>query len=671
MNLSQASAKLSEERIKQFESAPAWEGILVRGLSWRAAMQDRDAVQEAYGRLSSSANEALAAMILRFGAAPVEEERLLTELKEHTALSGAEARIGLGQLQEAGIVLVAAKLWGDRSCFIPADSFPVWQQALFPCAWSDSNAPVQPLMDASGQFVGVKEPFGRRLLYMLAALMKSETDFTSKGVLPKKTIQRLQNALGLEEELLKAFPWSVPRSENYPLPVGFGLAAAAAAGLLNRDEQGASADPEGLQSWFGISDNQRERALLLWACGYMVRASKENALIGAALTSASSELWLSANELADWGALLAERSGTAQDGGRNIRSTVERWLYLWHELGWIELAERYGPDNGMELVFRKREFQDGIDSQLIVQPTGELLAVPGSSFAMRWELELIAERAGSEEPVLYRLTASSVAAALEQGRSKDGIASFLRKASGEAGLPVQLLSMLEQWSGRACRYSFEQATLLRCDTAELAEEAMRLTGISPHLIERIGEKHFMVNPAAVSEIRGLLNKAGYPPRKGILQALEGAAAAYPHVPEPGMGAVSCWKEGRTRQSEAGEWLYEPQPLQHFALDLALPAYSVTLLPCMDQVPAAWWRQLRSYHASTRKELIQQAVAMETAVQLKLAGELRQFVPERIELRGAQWAVTGKLVDDKQPERSRLTPDMWEEMKLVLPSGLTL
>lgn len=668
MNLGQASAKLSAERIKQFEDAAPWKGALSLGLSWRAAMQDRDAVQEAWSRLSSSASETLAAMMLRFGAAPVEEERLLSEVKEHTALPGAEARIGLGQLQEAGIVLVATKLWGERSCFIPTDSFPVWQQALFPCTWRDSNLPVQPLMNASGQFLGVKEPFGRRVLYMLAALMKTEKNFTSKGVLPKKTIQRLQDALGLEEGLLKSFPWSAPRSENYPLPVAFGLAAAAAVGVLKRNEQGVSADTEGLQSWFGISDNRREQALWKWACGYMIRASKEDALIGAALTGVSSELWRSANELADWGNLLAVRSGTIPDDVQNIRSTVERWLYLLQELGWIELAERHDPDNGVELVFRRSEFPDAIDSQLIVQPTGELLAVPGSSFAMRWELELIAERIQSEEPVLYRLTASSVAAALEQGRSKAGIASFLQKASGEAELPVQLLSMLEQWSGRACRYSFEQATLLRCDTAELAEEAIRLSGISPHLIERIGEKHFMVNPAAVSEIRGLLNKAGYPPRKGIVQALEGAIAAYPCVSDPIMGA-DAYPEAETQQS--GEWLYEPHTLQHFVMDPALPAHSVTLLPGMDQVPAAWWLQLRSYHASTRKELIQQAVAMETAVQLKLEGELRQFVPERIELRGAQWAVTGKLIDDKQSERSRLTPDMWEEMKLVLPSGLTL
>ncbi|RJE90575.1 hypothetical protein D3P07_00235 [Paenibacillus sp. 1011MAR3C5] len=671
MNLAQSIAKLSDERMKQFEKSAVWKDASAQEMSWREAMLDSDAVNAALNRLSSFAKESLAALLLRFGAESVEEDRLLAEVREHTTLSGAEARMGLSQLQEAGIVLVAAKMWGDRSCFLPADSFLIWQQRLFPCRWTESTtASVQPLMDASGGFLGVKEPFGRRVLYMLSALMKSETAYTSKGVLPKKTIQRMQAALGLENGPLEAFSWRVARGESYPVPVAVGLAAAAALGLLRREERGVNVDQERLQSWCAMSDCERERELFHWVCGYLLRGSREDAHIGAVLASAPSGEWHSAGEVAEWGALFIENSGTAF-GDSPMMNKIERWLYFLQELGWMELAEGQDPCKGIELLFRRRGFPSAIVGQLIVQPTGEMLIEPGSSFGMRWEMELIAERMHNEEPVLYRMTAASVAAALEQGRTKDVMAGFLMKASGEKGLPVQLVSMLEQWASRSCRYTFEQATLLRCDTAELAEEAKRQSGLASHLLIQISEKDFIVNPSAVGEIRQLLNKAGYPPRKRIIQSLEDQDAAYPDLTVPGIELQHDSELAADQLFESNEWLYEPMTLRHYELDQGSQATVVKLLPGLDQVPAAWWRQLRSYHASTRKELMQKAVAMETAVQLKLEGQLRHFIPEQIDLRGEQWSVTGKLVDDKQSERSRLTPDMWDEMKLVLPNGVNL
>ncbi|REK76373.1 helicase-associated domain-containing protein [Paenibacillus paeoniae] len=671
MNLAQLSDKLSSERVKQLESSTVWEAVVARGMSWQEAMLNHSAVTAAWDRLSSSAKGSLEAFMLLVGAAPVEEDKLLAALREHTALSGMEARMGLRDLQEAGIVLAAAKVWGERICFMPTDSFLLWHQLLFPCPLNEIAVPVQPLMDASGTFLGAQEPLSRRVLYMLSALVKSETAFTSKGILPKKTIQRLQEALRLEDGRLAHFAWSVARREAYPLSVAAGLAAAAAMGLLRREERGLNVDHEGLQRWSAMSDCDREEAMISWAFGYGLKGTREDVHIGAALASASAGKWYSASEVAEWGELLLHSSGAASKNGLML-DRVTRWLTFLHELGWMELAERLGALEGTGLLFRRREFSSAIDGRLIVQPTGELLVAPGSSLGMRWELELIAERIHREEPVLYRMTAHSVAAALEHGRTKEGVADFLAKASGEAELPIQLESMLEQWANRSSRYSFTEAMLLRCDTAELAEQAISLSGIAEHVLARIGEKDFIIDPAGVSELRGLLNKAGYPPRKGIVQALDDGGAGYPYIADFNETLGQTYTPlTPDRSFESAEWLYEPMTLRHYELDQTGGAAAVTILSGMDRVPTAWWRQLRSYHASTRKELIQQAVAMETAVQLNLDGKLRNFVPEQIELRGEQWAVTGKLIGDELAERSRLTPDMWEEMKLVLPSGIIM
>lgn len=672
MNLVQSLERLLPECVKAFEGSDIWQDAAAKGLSWQDALLDREAVKEALSRLSRPAKEVLVALQLRFGAEPVEEDRLLSALREHTALSGAEARLGLRQLEDAGIVLVAKKVWGDRICFMPTESFLLWQQILFPCQLTEYSDPVQPLIDDTGRYIGVKEPLGRRLLYMLSALLKSESSFTAKGVLPKKTVQRLQAALELEENLLRTFTWSAAHGEHYPVPVAFAFAAAAGMGLLKRDEQGLSVDPAGLQKWFSQSEKEQEKQILRWAYGYLVRSTGMDAHVGAALTGVPSGKWFSAIEAEEWGARLLGGSGLPAEGKPAV-NRVERWLCLLHELGWLELAAKGLALDGSELMFRWREFPAAISRGLIIQPTGEMLVEPGSDHCLRWELELIAERMNREEPVLYRLTASTIAAALEQGRTKERIIRFLTEASGEGELPVQILSMLEQWTSRSCRYAFVQAMLLRCDTAEMAEQAMSVPGLAPHLLARVGDRDFIVDPSAVSEIRQWLKNSGYPPRKGIGQALAAEPVVYPYISGPDAD-LHMVKQRTDRLSESGEWLYEPLSLRHYELEQANGAPSVTLLSDIDRIPAAWWRQLRSYHASTRKELMQQAVAMETAVQLKLEGQLRNFVPEQIEHRGDVWSVTGKLIGDEYNEysiRSRLTPDMWEEMKLVLPSGVIL
>jgi hypothetical protein len=80
----------------------------------------------------------------------------------------------------------------------------------------------------------------------------------------------------------------------------------------------------------------------------------------------------------------------------------------------------------------------------------------------------------------------------------------------------------------------------------------------------------------------------------------------------------------------------------------------------------WTKQLRTYHHSTRRELIEQALEWQTPVQLRIERELRSFVPEKLEQQESGWAVVGLLRDEPDRQPIRLTPDMWEEMRLVIP-----
>lgn len=680
MKMLQLIEKLPPERLGLFAESPIWRDAAEKGMLWQEAMVDRFAVKEAVERMSSYAKQTLRAMLRQFGAEPAAEDRLMQALREHTNMAGAECRIGLRQLVSAGILFAVRKMWGERLYFIPADSFLAWQQALFPRQLEEKNGIVNPITDSSGAFVGVMEPFGRRMLYALAALLKSDASFTAKGVLPKKTMQKLDAALRFQETKLRAFPINWAHSEHYSAAVALFLSASSAAGFLKKEEGRLIPDEALLQDWFTLSDEQRERGLQQWLLLYLLRASGQEAHIAGVLLSAEMEKWYSIQDAESLCAPLVGSSAVLQadDLTLTINRRLMRWIDLFHEFGWMELAEL---QEGRErcVVFRWRSFPAEMRTDgLIVQPNGEIIAPPDCGHAVRWELETIAERQTDQEPVLYRITSASIAAALEHGRSRERIVRFLKQAGGGEALPSPVEAMLMEWTSKACRFAFDQVTLLRCDSAEMAEHALQLPELTPLLLQRLGDKEFIVDSRAISDIRSVLQKSGYPPRKAIGASTEKAAPSYPEIPFPlpvrylkNSDSDAVASASFSLKDDGGSWLYEPLSLHHFELIVEeQAARPIELLPGIESVPSAWWRQLRSYHASTRKELMQQAVTLETAVQLRVNGELLSFVPEQVEQRGNEWAVTGRLIAGDMPERSRLTPDMWEEMKLLLPEGIT-
>lgn len=673
MNTLQLRGKLSGERLSLFLESPIWLGSAERGMSWREAVTDSAEIQAAIERMSSYAKQTISTMLQQFGAEPVPEERLLNALREQTSMAGAECRIGLRQLESAGILFAVRKMWGERLYFIPADCFLPWQQALFPCPLEEKFAIVSPVTDSEGAFLGVQEPFGRRLLYVLSALLKSDTSFTAKGVLHKKTIQKLDTALQIQEEKLRAFSMNWAHSEHYSAAAALALSACSAEGLLIKKEGQLITDEKGLRDWLLLSDEEREEQLLKWLLDYLFRCTGQDSHIAGILLYADKEKWYSVQDAESWCSHLLSSDNNQT---MTMRRRLERWIGLFHEMGWMELAEM---EEGQERfqVFRWRSFA-GVTAEegLIVQPNGEILALPDCGHLVRWELELIAERLTADEPVLYRMTSASIAAALELGRSRDSIERFLKEAGIEDALSSQISAMLKEWTSKACRFSFDQVTLLRCDSVEMAEHALKVTELATLLLQRIGDKDFIVDSQAVGKIRSLLQKSGYPPRKAVGNAVESGSAAYPFIPlnqidkDDNRSEIAVPDDYSPPEVGRG-WLYEPLSLLHFELiEQDGGTYQVELLPGIERVPAAWWRQLRSYHASTRKELMQQAVTLETAVQLRLHGELKSFVPEQVEGRGNEWSVTGRLIAGDTPERSRLTPDMWDEMKLLLPDGFT-
>ncbi|MCM3626334.1 helicase-associated domain-containing protein [Paenibacillus glycanilyticus] len=90
------------------------------------------------------------------------------------------------------------------------------------------------------------------------------------------------------------------------------------------------------------------------------------------------------------------------------------------------------------------------------------------------------------------------------------------------------------------------------------------------------------------------------------------------------------------------------------------------LPELERVPTNWMQQLRSYHHSTRFEIMERALSWQAPVQLSMDDAVVAFVPARLERVDGGWTVTGLLREASANREVCLTPEMWQGMKLVAP-----
>ncbi|CAM3357408.1 helicase-associated domain-containing protein [Paenibacillus lupini] len=125
----------------------------------------------------------------------------------------------------------------------------------------------------------------------------------------------------------------------------------------------------------------------------------------------------------------------------------------------------------------------------------------------------------------------------------------------------------------------------------------------------------------------------------------------------------------TAQSASEIVLKSPlQTLEHYELmnheDFTIERF----LPELDRVPLSWIQQLRSYHHSTRLEILEKALSWQTPVQLSIDESVVAFVPAKLERLEGGWTVTGILREDHSYREVCLTPEMWQGMKLVVPGA---
>jgi len=619
MIMQHLSRKCSKEQQTRFMENAIWNEAVKKGLCWSSAMLNEEAVKSVFysSGLAAHTRALLVAFIFTYGPQAIEEEKLIVELRRKLRMSGSECRYDLQVLKRAGILFDASKAWGERIWFIPADSYPLWLSA----AVADRLVPVseveteQALMGDRNRLYPFRRPFSRQLLSACARLAQSGLSRTAKRLYSKKTIKELVDSTEIDDALLQALQVQSILQESYPLAASFILESIYVLGLIEQKQGELWWNEEKLSDWLNSSSVTRERALMKSSFCIIFTTSTLLSHFYAMLYTLQCHEWYSSEQAMQWlsgnGLLAAGQDEAA------VRNVISDSCRLLHSFGWLELVEleESGGTNCLfRLLYSPLDAADWIESPtapIIIQSNGELLASPECSFIARWELELIAERRSDEQMTTYAFTFRTLARAMENGRTKEGIMSFLEEFSNEPIEPI-VEALLSEWTSRACR-------------TEAAEDALACGG------KRTGSRAVPILSLSDPKMR----------RGDALVKHDSPSAAY---------------------------LYRKQPLHSYELIETDPSGGVERLAKMRAaMPYLWLKQLRSYHHSTRKEMIQQALSWEAALQLQLEGRLHDFIPERL-LEGEDgWAVQGLLRNSEAAGELLLTPEMWGEMKVIIPN----
>jgi len=295
------------------------------------------------------------------------------------------------------------------------------------------------------------------------------------------------------------------------------------------------------------------------------------------------------------------------------QAAMSSWCRLLIEFGWMEEAQSPEgerlvrwliPAWAVEVELENSYF---IDEAMRITPDGELYVPPTATGQLRWFLELTAERVQCDVMTVYRLTAKSVSLAQQLGIDKHALVSWLERVSDEP-LSVMLRDALDSWG-------------------------------------------------SISDSDNEGQNMSYPLFTSSMLQQESTDSE-------GVNADNSLSQG-ILMDELAPLFPDPEALADYDQVTDIPTVE-SLFQGLDSVPLTWRLRLRDYHVSTRRLLVEQAIAWRIPIQFMQQGKLTAYIPEKLENDGENWEVWGRLKVEGVMERTKLSPDMWSEMRLDVP-----
>lgn len=524
-------------------------------------------------------------------------------------LSGVEAQLAFISLRQQGWVRAVKRGWGERLYFIPFDKLQILQEGCGPVeALETGSMPPASVRLQQEARSGIAIDMFNVLVYMA----KNRVSLTAKGILHKKCIQKLGGEIALTPYDVEGLALHYDHADAYPPHVAMVLDLLFTFELVVAEQGELKLNRTALRRWLMLSREAMDRSVLLHMMERYIPNSAEfqHWTWRICHSSLSGGVWYRAWQMP--AAVSEPLEGGASTGKELLPEEAASWLRLLTGCGYTDL----GIDDDGQFLFRWRvapssllDGSEGADtgsSGLFIQPDFDILIPPNVPNSVKFQAACCTERILDDVMTVYRLTRDSVMQAAKAGMEPEGIAAFFSKHAA-AGTPENVQAALYQWGKEMDRAGLNES--LRYEEAPPEED---------------------------TELAGTDGNDRYPMQWGTRS-------------RPSCGLI------RPARSELA---LEP--------DDTLPDPS-SVIPDLNRIPVMWTRDWRSYHGSTAKQMMEQALELSAKLEIAVDGSRMEFIPFQI-LR-QPWKISGALYDpdsDKTGAIVELGEGEWREMRLVIP-----
>lgn len=658
------------EALKQLISSQAWcSSYIKEGAGLPDLLTDRKYLLRLLSHLSVDEKNTLRFILSAFGC----ESFTIAALEKQAGIrmAGAQVAIGLVGLRRAGVIAAFRKAWGEQLFVLPEDAFDAWQGLLFPSVMLKTDTDggtLEPIPAGAIQTNGSQQeeitvhPRGlaQQLFHFIVACSQQHSlPLTNKGTLHKKQILKLTEHLALPNDLLRAAGITYAFRDLYDEGAVLMLEMAIRMGFIAGNGDQLVVCKDAFLAWLEGPYERQQRTLYgVWS--QLLLPAPVWLQHGLTLMErAERGQWVEVGAVVRAIMACCTESGQMKEADSLTHALLSSWIEPLSSFRFVELAT--GGEGGIWfrwLISPKSEWEGGaelsddqvniLEEQLktpsfYVQPDFEILLLPDTSLRTEWEIAAFADLKQTDHVRTYRMTKEGFHRAWEMGQSSEEIISMLQE-NAYYEIPEPVAVTLRQWGEQTGKIQFEEVTLLRCRSNEIADALLRNEKCQLFLKSRIGAVDFIVPKAHLAQLTKCLENMGYNPKSSRKEA-----------DNLGINAENA------PGNQTSGLCYSRDSIQLYEMDAELPERD-GLYPDMGDIPLSWLQDFRSYHGSTRKEMIRKAIEWKSCLQLRKEGKSHFIIPRNLREERSGWILEGL----EELQEIAWSGEDWEEMKLILP-----
>jgi hypothetical protein len=419
-----------------------------------------------------------------------------------------------------------------------------------------------------------------RILNWLAWIYYNGLPLTNKGNLFRKTIDALKELTPFEDEKLKGLQLQLTAQEDLPVSIAFMLDILVKMSVLRLEAGEWKIQDESLRTWLKLDLKAANKKLLTILCENYVPARKYQQQIVALLTCArvqQGEICILDNVVSRLPRCPSNTIGLKEEQTLWLNS----WLYVLAQCGWLEQGKLVQNTSVTVVRWHEEQFEFMHETKQnlnVLDLDQSIIVQPDFEILVPPEVPLA---------IRYKLELFTECVRLDV-MSQYRLTKRKFCLALESGLSWQLQIDLPAHIEMAIAEWTREVNLNQANNAPIGNSKSKSNSIS--------------NSKSISK-----NIA-----KSTLQS---------------------------RMTNAGCFVQPNPPLPSYEIGVEAPDFTQAF-PDFDTVPLKWREQLSSYHPSTLKHLIEQAITWQIKVELQWGDQRVSMIPNTICDESDGWRVVG-------------------------------